>query len=217
MFRQLLAVQWKATRVAVLLATLIGFMIPITSVESISNLTGYAAEAGNVVFQMQSFGVGYAMLAAGTGLVFAVLAWSQDHRGRHVYALSLPVLRSRYALMRLASGALFLLLPTLGVLAGSLIGLSIVHVPAGLHGYPVALTLRFFLASAVAYAVFFAISASTQRTAGIVLGSIAAVLLVAFVLAATIQYDLISQVGSLLFNTPGLLAVFTGRWMLVDV
>ena len=45
MFRQLLAVQWKATRVAVLLATLIGFMIPIASVESISNLTGYAAEA----------------------------------------------------------------------------------------------------------------------------------------------------------------------------
>jgi hypothetical protein len=217
MFKQLLAVQWKATRVAVLLATLIGFMIPITSVESISGLTGYAADAGNVVFQMQSFGVGYAMLAAGSGLVLAILAWSQDHRGRHVYALSLPILRWKYALMRLAAGALFLLLPTIGVLVGSLIGLSMVHVPPGLHAYPVALTSRFFLASAVAYAVFFAISASTQRTAGMVLGSFAAILLVAFVLASTIQYDLISRVGAILFNAPGLLAVFTGRWMLVDV
>jgi len=86
--------------------------------------------------------------------------------------------------MRLAAGALFLLLPTLAVLVGSLIGLSLIHLPAGLHGYPIALTLRFFLASAVAYAVFFAISSATQRTAGFVLGSFAAILLAAFVLGA---------------------------------
>jgi hypothetical protein len=217
MFRQLLAVQWNASRVAALLATVIGFMIPIMSVEAVNGFTGYRADAGNVVFTMQSFGVGYAMLAAGAGLAFAILAWSQDHRGRHVYALSLPIVRSRYAMMRLAAGGLFLLLPAIGVLVGSLIALAIVHVPAGLHGYPVALTLRFLLASAVSYAVFFAISASTQRTAGLVLGSLAAVMLVAFVLSATIQYDLVSRVGSVLFNSPGLLAVFTGRWMLIDV
>jgi hypothetical protein len=217
MFKQILAVQWKSTRVAALLATIIGFMIPIASVERISPEAGFRGIAGSIVLEMQSFGAAYALLAAGAGLAFAILAWSQDHRGRHVYALSLPIARSRYALMRLGAGALFLILPAIGVLVGSLIGMAMIHLPAGLHAYPIALTLRYLLASAVAYAVFFAISASTQRTAGFVLGSLAAIMLVAFILATTIQYDLLSQVSKVLFSAPGVLSVFTGRWMLVDV
>lgn len=214
MFKALMAVQWKWTKGAALLATILGFAIPLASVQAIdSTLMGAVA----VVLRMQEFGVGYALLAGGVGLAFAVLAWSSDHKGRHVYALALPIDRSRYSAMRFGAGALFLLLPSFGVLAGSHVAVMIANVPPGLHVYPVALTLRFLLASAVAFSIFFAVAASTTKAAGIILGGFASVLILAFVFSvASIQYDLLGHVQDFLFNEPGPLSVFTGRWMLID-
>jgi hypothetical protein len=219
MFKALMVVQWKWTKWAAMLATLVGFAIPIASAQSVAMARdSYMQEAAYVVGVMQRFAVGYALLAAAVGLAFAVAAWSNDHKGRHIYALSLPVSRSKYAAMRFAAGAIFLLLPTLGVLVGCLIASIIAPIPAGLHAYPIALTLRFLLASGVAFAIFFAIAASTPKAAGLVLGGIASILIVAFILsAAEVKYDLLGHAGSFLFSEPGLLSVFTGRWMLVDV
>jgi hypothetical protein len=217
MFKALMVVQWKWTKWAALLATLVGFAIPIASVQAVSTRGDYE-QARSIISGMQQFAVAYAVLAATIGLVFASLAWSNDHKGRHIYALSLPVSRAKYAAMRFAAGAIFLLLPTLGVLAGCLIASVIVPLPAGLHTYPIALTLRFLLASGLAFSIFFAIAASTPKTAGLILGGIATVFIVAFILsAAEIKYDLLGHVSSFLFTEPGLLSVFTGRWMLVDV
>jgi hypothetical protein len=218
MFKTMLAVQWKWTKGAAFLATLLGFLIPIASVQLLSGLSDYRTSPAGIVALMQGFGVAYATLAGGTGLAFAVIAWSQDHRGRHVYALSLPIRRGRYAAYRFIAGASFLLLPAAGVLIGSLVALSVAHIPLGLHGYPVALTLRFLVSSAVAFAIFFSIAASTPRTAGMVLGSIAGLFLVAGLIGAMgVRYDLLGHVSTLLFEAPGVLAVFTGRWMLIDV
>jgi hypothetical protein len=216
MFKALIAVQWKSTKVAALLATLLGFGIPIWSARQLLSGERYAT-APYVVAVMEVFGIGYAILAAGTGLAFALIAWAQDHRGRHVYALSLPVARSKYAGMRFGAGMLFLLLPTLGVLIGSLVAIAIAPIPPGMHAYPIALTLRFLFSSAVAFSIFFAIGASTPKAAGIVLGAVASVFLVAFVLAvASAKFDLLPYLGGFLFMEPGLLSVFTGRWMLFD-
>lgn len=216
MFRALLAVQWKWTRGAALLAAIIAFAIPLVSVQ-VTGDEGYHRRAAYVVSKMQDFGVAYALLAAGVGLAFALLAWGYDHRGRHVYALSLPLERSRYAAMRFGAGALFLLLPSLGVLLGSLIAVAIADIPAGLHAYPVSLAMRFLMAGAVAYAIFFAIAASTPKAAGMVLGSLAAIILLAFALsAASVDYDVMKTATSALFGEAGPLAVFTGRWMLID-
>lgn len=217
MFKALMMVQWKWTKWPAFLATLAGFAIPIASVQSVAR-RDYGQQAGYIIGAMQQYAVVYAVLAAAIGLVFASLAWSNDHKGRHIYALSLPVSRAKYAAMRFAAGVIFLLLPTLGVLAGCLIASVIVPIPAGLHTYPIALTLRFLLASGLAFSIFFAIAASTPKTAGLILGGIAAVFIVAFILsAAEIKYDLLGHVSSFLFTEPGLLSVFTGRWMLVDV
>ncbi len=214
MFKALMKVQWKWSKGAALLATIFGFAIPLVSVQSISS-DDMGAES--VVRRMQEFGIGYAILAGCVGLAFALLAWSADHKARHVYALSLPVDRSRYAAMRFGAGALFLLLPALGVLAGSLVAVAIVNAPAGLHYYPLSLCLRFLLASAVSFSVFFAIASSTPKAAGIVLGSIASLFLVAFVLEmANVKYDLLAHAADFLFDEIGPLSVFTGRWMLID-
>ena len=109
----------------------------------------------------------------------AILAWSYDHRLRHVYALSLPIQRWRYVMhaihrrsdvARAAGRALF-------------VGTEIVAhsslVPKTLHAYPVALTLRFAFATLVAYAVFFAISSATAKTAGYILATIGLVFVAA--------------------------------------
>jgi hypothetical protein len=80
------------------------------------------------------------------------------------------------------------------------------------------LAVRFALAVIVAYAVFFAVSAGTARTAGIILGMIGAVLLVQIIAgAANVDLDLVGRLQVAVLNWPGPLAIFTGRWMLIDV
>lgn len=214
MFKALLEVQWKWTKGAALLATVIAFAVPLASIQTTEV---YGGGAGSLVARMQAFGVAYSLLAAGTGLAFALLAWSPDHKGRHVYALSLPVDRSTYAAMRFGAGVLFLAVPAAGVLAGSLVAIGIATIPSGLHAYPVSLTLRFLLASAVAFSIFFAIASSTPKAAGIVLGFLALLLVSAFILSSMGGgYDLLGHAADAIFSTRGALSVFTGRWMLID-
>ncbi len=214
MFKALMRVQWKWCKGAALLATILGFAVPLGSVQSLHPEFMYSV---SVVARMQEFGIAYALLAAGVGLAFAILAWSSDHKGRHVYALALPVNRSRYALMRFGAGALFLLLPSLGVLVGCLVAISLMNVPLGLHAYPFSLALRFLLASGVSFSIFFAIAASTPKAAGMILGGLASLLIVTFLLSLTsVHFDLLGHASDFLFTEPGPLSVFTGRWMLID-
>jgi FtsH-binding integral membrane protein len=215
MFRAITATQWKWTRGFALLATLAGFVVPVLSVQAAQ---GAIRRADDFVGAMQQFSVGYSLLAAGAGLMIALAAWGHDHRGRHVYALSLPIPRWKYALMRYGAGGLFLAAPVAGVLVGALVVAAVGGVPAGLHVYPIALTLRFAFAAGVAYSIFFAISASTAKTAGIVLGVIAGLFAAQVVLAMLhVRMDLLSAVGNAIFNNGGILSVFSGRWMLIDV
>jgi hypothetical protein len=214
MFKALFDVQWKWSRFAMLLGMILGFAVPIASMASVAN----DRSPESFVRHMQSYAITYALLAAGVGLAFALLAWGPDHRGRHVYALSLPISRARYAMIKFASGLAFLVGPTTGVLIGCLLASAIMPIPPGLHAYPLALTLRFFFASCVAFAIFFAVASMTPKAAGVVLGVLGAVVGTQFLLsAANVNYDLLSRIGDFIFNAPGVLSVFTGRWMLVDV
>jgi hypothetical protein len=170
------------------------------------------------ITSMQGWAVGYALAAAGVGLIIGIMSWSYDHRLRHVYALSLPIERWRYALMRLTAGLALIALPVASLFAGAEVVAHSSMVPSTLHAYPVALTLRFGFAALVAYAVFFAISAATARTAGYILASIGLVFVVHIILqAAGSSMNLPGYLTDLFLAAPGLLAVFGGRWMLVDV
>lgn len=213
MFKALMTVQWKWSRGVALLATILGFAVPIASMQLIES-----TDPGGFVRDMQQFGVVYAVLAAGVGLAFAMFAWGSDHKGRHVYALSLPVSRARYAAMKFASGLIFLVVPAAGVLVGCLIASVVAPIPPGLHAYPFSLTLRFFFASCVAFSMFFAVASSTPKAAGAILAAIATVFVAQFLIStANSDFDLLSHVADLIFTAPGVLSVFTGRWMLIDV
>lgn len=218
MFRVVLYGQWKWSRIIVILGTVAGFALPILSVQGATSDPASALKAGELLAIIESWGVLYPVLAATIGLLVAIATWAPDHRGRHVLALSLPLPRWRYVLLRFTAGLVLLVPPMLAVLAGALLASATATLPAGLETYPMALAVRFALAVAVAYAVFFAISAATTRTAGVILGIIGAVIVVQVVAgAAGISLDLTSPVQEVVMNWPGPLAIFTGRWMLIDV
>ena len=213
-WRALFETQWKWTRSVLLLISLTTFAIPLLSLRSSVG----ARDESLFISSMQTWAVAYAFAAAGVGLLTAMLAWAYDHRLRHVYALSLPIERWRYALMRFTAGITLIALPIATLFVGAEIVAHSALVPKTLHSYPIALTLRFTFAALVAYSVFFAISSATARTAGYILAAIGLMFALNIVLrAAGSRIDLPGYLTDLFLAAPGLLAAFGGRWMLVDV
>ena len=218
MFRVMLYSQWKWTRLIVALGSIAAFALPLVSVQGAARADSNPLQAGELLQAVQSWGTLYPVLAAALGLLVAIATWAPDHRGRHVHAMSLPLPRWRYVLLRFGAGTTLLAAPVIAVSAGALLAAWSATIPAGLQGYPVALAIRFALAVLVAYAVFFAVSAGTARTAGIILGLIGGVILVQIIAGvANVDLDLFGRVQVLVLNWPGPLAIFTGRWMLIDV
>ena len=214
MFRQLLFTQWKWSRLFLLLLTVAGFAIPALSVQANAN----AYSNYDIVLRLQAFGIAYPILAAAVGVLLSLTAWSSDHRGRHVYALSLPIERWRYVGLRYLSGLLLIVPPVLAIWLGGELSTRLGSLPVGLNAYAGSLALRFALAAVLSYTALFAISAGTPRTAGIVLGIAAALVAVHVLLgAAGLEFDLLGPVVNGLFVWPGPFEIFTGRWMLIDV
>ena len=217
MFRAILYTQWKWCRLVILLATLAAFALPLMSVQGARGPVGYW-ETRQLLGAVQGWGVLYPVLATAIALIVAMVAWAPDHRGRHVYALSLPLPRWHYALLRFAAGATLLAAPVVAVWLGGILATSMAVIPAGLHAYPTMLAVRFGLAVLVVYSIFFAISAGTVRTAGYFLGALG--LVVAFEAvanAAGAQIHPFEGMMMLLIVWPGPFDVLTGRWMLIDV
>ena len=218
MFRMILFTQWKWSRAILLPAVLAAFALPLFSVQGAGNPNRTGWEARALLNSVQTWGVGYPVLATAIALAMAMTAWGADHRGRHVYALSLPVPRWHYALQRFGAGIVLLAAPALALWLSALVAAATATIPAGLHAYPGALAVRFTLALVVAYAVFFAITAGTTRTAGYVIALIGGIIVVQILTAAAgLDIRLIPFIGDRLLLWPGPLEIFSGRWMLIDV
>ena len=217
MFRVILATQWKLTRGMLLFATCAAFALPLLAVRNAATALR-EMNARELLVSMESFGPWYAISAALLGLVAAAMAWTSDHAGRHVYALSLPVDRWKYVAMRFGAGVLTLAPPVVAIALGGVVALASTQVPPGLNTHPIALALRFALATLVAYAIFFAISSGTKRTAGVLLATLGALI---FLETVSEMLNLGMSPFALLFdmlvNQSGTLGVFSGRWMLIDV
>ena len=218
MFHVMLYSQWKWSRLIVALGSIAAFALPIVSVQGAARADSNPLRAGELLQAVQAWGTLYPVLAAALALLVAIATWAPDHRGRHVHALSLPLPRWRYVLLRFGAGGTLLAAPAIAVAAGALLATWSATIPAGLQGYPVALAIRFALAVLVAYGLFFAVSAGTARTAGIILALIGTVILVQIIAGvANIDLDLFGKLQIAVLNWPGPLAIFTGRWMLIDV
>src|SRR5205085_4145791 len=145
-------------------------------------------------------------------------AWAPDNAGRHVYALSLPVPRWKFVLLRFASGLLLLALPVATLGLGALIASRAVVLPPGIHAYPLQMTLRFALASIVMFAIFFTISIGTRRAVVLTLGLLGGLVLADIMLASFGGNAVVLETAfSLLTTWPGPLAILMSGWALFDV
>jgi hypothetical protein len=133
----------------------------------------------------------------------------------HVYALSLPLARWEYAMLKMGAGAVLALIPTAAIWIGAHLASAAVVLPEGLHAYPNELTFRFFLAVLLSYAVVFALASGTTKTASGVMGVVVGGFVFGImVLEAFGVGDLALQA---LWSAGGPLEVFTGSWALIDV
>lgn len=228
MTRQILYVHWKAARGALLPLVIAAFALPLLSVQGLELIRrGRNPELWTygLIEAAQLWTPFFPLLAAVLGTTIALTAWNWDHRGDHVYALSLPVERWRYAAVKMASGAALLVPAALTFLAGASLASALVALPAGLSAYPVALTVRFFLAALLIYAVVFAMAAGTTRTVVLVSTTFVGALVVgSLVVSLAAVYDpnlaglnFAGTIGDALTSRPGPLGIFTGSWMLIDV
>jgi hypothetical protein len=167
----------------------------------------------------------FPLLAAGIGFTLALSAWNWDHRLGHVYALSLPLTRMEYTLLKMGAGAALCLIPAGALWLGAHVATAAVALPAGLHAYPDQLALRFSLAVLMSYSVLFAMAAGTVKTTVSII-SVALALLVIGTIGSELfvrRYELLSGDGMVesvlvwLLNAPGPLEVFGGSWSLIDV
>jgi hypothetical protein len=231
MFQQILFLQWKGSRYGLLPLALLAFGLPIVAVQGLVPGVG-APEAASVrasilLFTLQGWAPAFPGLAFALGATLALMVWNGDHRGEHVYPLSLPLPRWKYVLLKGGAGAVLLCLPVALLWLGSLLATSFTDIPEGLRAYPSAITFRFLLASLVAFAVFFALAAGTMRTAVALLCAWVGFLILgellppflgeALNMPALESWSLLEWILESSTVWPGPFEVYTGNWMLIDV
>lgn len=227
MARQVLYLHWRASRLVLLPFVLAAFGLPLLAVQGMgaASVDAGMRHALTIAEGMDLWLPLFPALAGALGATLALTAWNWDHQGGHVYALSLPVSRGRYALLKLGAGAALLLLPTAAFLAGAVLATASVEVPDGLRTYPVAVSVRFLSAALVIYAVLFAMAAGTIRTTVWVLTTMVVALVTGSLLTEMLVeaglvregFNLMATVGDLLMEWPGPLHVLAGNWRLIDV
>lgn len=228
MYQPMLSLHWKQAKVALIPFMVASFALPLISVQGLGG-TGATDDPSAFAYQalagIQGWLPVFPVLAALVGLTLGLTAWNWDHQLNHVYALSLPVPRWQYASLKMGGGVLLTVLPTLSFWVGSHVAVAAIDLPAGLHAYPNALALRFFLASLVTYSVTFAMAAGTVRTTGVLVTAVLLVILLAGSLNDVIHnlvpsladVNVVEAAVKTLLDRNGPLEVFSGSWMLIDV
>lgn len=218
MFRAMLFTQWKWTRAVMLPLVIVAFAVPVYSVGQFSEAGLSRSQVAPLLANMQVWGLGYMFAAVMIGLMVAAGAWSYDTKLKHVYALSLPLPRWHYLLLRYAAGILLLLIPAFVLWIGALVATSSAEVPVGLRVYPTALALRFLLASFLSYSLMFALSGLPKRVGiGVAVGLGVLVLIDGAIGQMTGGSVIVPNLLQWALRWPGFLEVFAGRWMLIDV
>ena len=228
MFQQILFTQWKSFRLGLIPFIVVAFGLPLIAVQGLGPIPeGFeGARVGlQYVFDSWQFWLpAFPALALTIGATAALNAWSWDHSTDHIYALSLPISRPRYAAMKMGAGALLVTVPAIALWIGALVASSSIDVPASVHAYPTDLAIRFFLASLLMYSIWFALASGTIRTAVMVLGGFIALFFGAAIateyasaIVPGFAFNLSTWLVESLVEWPGPFELFSGNWSLIDV
>ena len=226
MFKQIMLLNWKVSKfaLAMLVPLCIGLPIALLRLSSEYTLQVSAMPALDMLRVAERWARAFPLLAGAAGCAIALCVWAWDHKTNHVYALSLPIERWRYALLKFLSGTTLLGVLFAAILLGSIIAVSITDLPTGIRGYPMALAIRFLFAALITYAITFAFAAGTMKTTVRVFVIMFVIFigggLLTDVIGDAMGRPVSSPIGlfhDALSNWPGPFNVFGGSWMLIDV
>lgn len=228
MYQPMLFIHWKQVQWVLLPFMLAAFGLPLLAVQGLGTPEGMesvAIEAYRVVGASQMWLPLFPLLAAAIGITLALSSWNWDHQLKHVYALSLPLSRWQYAMLKMGAGVALAMLPAGAFLIGAHVASASVSLPEGLHAYPNHLALRFFVAILISYSVLFAMAAGTVKTTVWVVSSIIAFVIIGNVATNLLgnsfelfeRFSAVEWVFEAVVTAPGPFEVFTGNWSLIDV
>jgi len=225
MYQPMLFVHWKQVRYVLAPFVVAAFGLPLLSVQRLGSSGELPVEVYQLVTSAQAWLPLFPALATAIGIMLALTAWNWDHRQGHVYALSLPVSRAEYALLKMGAGTVLALLPALAFWLGAQLAAASVTLPDGLHAYPNHLALRFLVATLLVYSATFALGAGTVKTTLWVVGSLIAVIVAGSLLGDVLVFyfpdlrdlSLLQLATDWLVDRGGPLEVFFGNWTLIDV
>ncbi len=189
--------------------------LPVLSVRVLLG-QGLAADSMLVLSAAAGIAPAFPLLAFIIGITVAVSAWQSDHAGGHVYALTLPIPRWHYALVRFAASFLLVVPVLVGFALSAAVVAAAIELPPGLHSYPLSLVVRFCAATIVVFSLFFALASGSRESAGWGLVALFAVVILDVAYQTSSGADF-SPLAELLFGTKSPLAFFFGQWSLVDV
>lgn len=228
MYQPMLSLHWKQIRFGLLPFILAAYGLPLIAVQGLGSAPGMDGPPLEAYRVLATYGVWapmFPLLAAATGITLALSAWNWDHQLGHVYALSLPISRWRYAALKMGAGATLALIPAAAFWIGARVAVASISLPTGLHAYPNELAVRFLAGVLVCYALLFALAAGTVRTAVWVISGALALVLLATIFSSFIlpHFGIVGRTQTLewivhvLGSAPGPFRVFTGNWTLIDV
>ncbi len=228
MYQPFLFIHWKTVRLALIPLIAGAFALPLLSVQGLGTppgASGATLEVYTLVARTEWVLPLFPALAAAIGIILGLSAWHWDHNLGHVYALSLPVARWRYALSKLGAGAVLAMLPAGALGLGAALAASMVSLPPGLHAYVAPLTVRFLFGTLVVYALLFSLASGTVRTTVVVLTALVALPLLGDVLFGLLSHiwpqlqgiELTRWLWEWLAGARGPFEVFFGNWTWIDV
>lgn len=227
MTKQLLYAHWKASRWVLLPFVLLAFGLPLLMLRMAGVVTSFGqSHSGYALVESTRMWMPFfPLLAFTTGFGLALSGWAWDHRGNHVYALSLPVPRQKYVLRKMAVGASLLLIPATAIWIASFLGSALIELPEGIRTYPLEFGARFLVAALLAYALGFAMASGTMRTTITIVSVFLLVLVFGTILIEYLRDSLnaphlmtpLDLTVRALTSWPGPFNVFGGNWALIDV
>jgi hypothetical protein len=218
MFGQTLYVQWKWNRDFLAFYTLVAFTAPLIILWVALPHLGLSS-ARELVRVGGAVGVVVAVISVCAGMTVAWQGYGVDERVGHIYALSLPLTRTRALAMRAATALALLTVPAVGVWVGSVLAATQVTLPPSLHSYAGSLAGRALLAAWLAHACMFALRYSAGRRARAVLFALTIIVGSLGFATEAVPGARSTIVGTaeFLISNPGPFGVFFGRWSLIDV
>jgi hypothetical protein len=164
----MLAAEWGRRRSVILLLTAASLLVPVVA------YAGLAASArdgsGDRVADLRLLGMVLAVWAV--PLVWGGGAWKDEHRGRWVYALALPIGRVRHFALRYLAGLAWLLLPLAAMCLSARALAAFVQLPRGMYAYPGAFALWACMTGWLLYTVMFVLAARFERPWMIAVGTL---------------------------------------------